>query len=221
MANFLLILPVLLFSLVAHEFAHAWTAHREGDDTAWSQGRLTFNPLAHIDPFGTVLLPIMLWVASSGTFTFGSARPVPVDPTKYRRPVRGDLIVSSAGIVMNLLLAVVFAGLYLALGLAARSMSLDVIGTLQGMAGMGITINILLAFFNLVPVPPLDGSHLLFHALPLSWRAPYRRFGRFGFLLLILTLWLAPSVWATVLWPASTLNDLAHGALRPWTIPGR
>lgn len=219
MAQFLLILPVLLISLVAHEFAHAWTAHREGDDTAWRQGRLTFNPLAHIDPFGTVLLPIMLWWASNGAFTFGSARPVPVDPSKYRRPVRGDLIVSSAGIVMNLILAVLFSALYFLLGLAGRSLSMDVLGTLQFMAGMGITINILLAFFNLVPVPPLDGSHLLLHALPQAWRAPYRRFGRYGFLLLILTLWLAPGVWSTVLWPASTLNDLAHGALQPWTLP--
>src|SRR5919201_4860059 len=103
--------PVLLFSMVAHEYAHAEAAYRQGDDTAYMLGRLTLNPLKHIDPFMTVLLPVALWFASNGTYTFGGAKPVPVNPRKYRRFVKGDVIVSLAGIAVSLGLFVLFAGL--------------------------------------------------------------------------------------------------------------
>src|SRR5712664_387872 len=94
--------PVLLFSMVAHEYAHAEAAYRQGDDTAYMLGRLTLNPLKHIDPVMTVLFPVILWVASNGTFTFGAAKPVPVTPRKYRNFRKGDIIVSLAGIITNL-----------------------------------------------------------------------------------------------------------------------
>src|SRR2546425_9804694 len=108
--------PVLLFSMVAHEYAHAEPAYRQGDDTAYMLGRLTLNPLKHIDPIMTVLLPVILWVSNAG-FLFGAAKPVPVNPRKYRTVVRGDVIVSLAGLVVNLALFVVFTGLFGAFGL--------------------------------------------------------------------------------------------------------
>src|SRR2546428_10731354 len=95
--------------MVAHEYAHAEAAYRQGDDTAYMLGRLTLNPLKHIDPFMTVLLPVMLWVASNGTYTFGGAKPVPVNPRKYRKFVRGDVIVSLAGSAAQLGLVVLVA----------------------------------------------------------------------------------------------------------------
>src|SRR5438105_9110542 len=108
--------PVLLFSMVAHEYAHAEAAYRQGDDTAYMLGRLTLNPLKHIDPIMTVVLPVVLWLSLAG-FLFGAAKPVPVNPRKYRKFVRGDVIVSLAGIVVNLALFVVFTSLFGAVGL--------------------------------------------------------------------------------------------------------
>ncbi len=218
MAEFLLVLPVLLFSVVAHEYAHAWTAYREGDDTAFRQGRLTLNPMVHLDPFASVVVPVALWLLSNGAFTFGAARPVPVVPANYRRPVRGDLIVSSAGVAANIVLAVLAMGLYVLVGVAGRASGADVFATLQRMASAGISLNILLAFFNLLPLPPLDGSHLMVHALPPGWRAGYRAVGRYGLLVMMLALFVAPRAWDTVLWPVSRLNDLAAVALAPYAL---
>src|SRR5262245_32161712 len=141
--------------MVAHEYAHGYAALKQGDDTALMLGRLTFNPIKHIDPFMTILLPAMLWFGSGGRMMFGGAKPVPVDPRKYRNYRRGDIIVSAAGIVVNLALAVVFLGLTLAIGYLGSSAGAT--GTLlQSMAVMGIYLNLILAFFNLIPIPPLD-----------------------------------------------------------------
>jgi len=219
MAEFFLLLPVLLFSVVAHEFAHAWTAYREGDDTAHAVGRLTMNPLKHLDPVMSVAVPALLWWGTHGAFTFGAARPVPVNPAKYRHLVRGDLIVSAAGVGMNMLLALASAVGFLLIGLAGQSVGVvAVAATLQRMALFGISINLLLACFNLVPLPPLDGSHLLFHALPQRWRAGYQKFGRYGFLVLVLSLWMLPDVWNVLLWPADALTGLARNVLAPWAL---
>ena len=162
MAEFLLILPILLLSVVAHEYAHAWAAYRQGDTTAYMLGRLTFNPIPHIDPFMSIIVPVGLWLLSKGAFTFGAAKPVPVNPRNYRHYRRGDIIVSSAGILMNAFIAVACAGVFIALGLAGQAMpEADWLATLQKMAAVGISLNVLLAVFNLVPLPPLDGSYLL------------------------------------------------------------
>lgn len=219
MKEFLLVLPVLLFSVVAHEYAHAWTAYRQGDPTAYALGRLTLNPVPHIDPFMSVLVPIGLWLLSNGAFTFGAAKPVPVEPRNFRRYRLGDIVVSSAGVVMNLLIAVLCAGVFVALGVAAphAGMTLDVFGTLQGMAQIGIVLNVLLAFFNLMPIPPLDGSHLLYHALPAKWGARYRQFGRYGFMVLML-MFMVPGLWQVLLWPVSAVTELAQSALVPFTL---
>ncbi len=221
MAEFLLVLPVLLLSVVAHEYAHAWTAYRQGDPTAHQLGRLTLDPRVHIDPVMSILVPLGLWLLSQGTFTFGAAKPVPVNPRNFRNYRRGDLIVSSAGIVMNLMLAVACVVIYAVLGLIGAGVepARGVAGTLQRMAAAGMQINLLLAFFNLVPIPPLDGSHLLYHALPPAWGAKYRAMGRYGFLVLMVTLWVAPGVWRTLLWPVQALTGLAESALGSYRLP--
>ncbi len=195
--------------MVAHEYAHAEAAYRQGDDTAYMLGRLTLNPLKHIDPIMTVLVPVVLWISHAG-FLFGAAKPVPVNPRKYRRFVRGDVIVSLAGIVVNLALFVVFTGLFGAAGLAGRGVpSLGgSLAILQEMAYQGMRLNLVLAFFNLIPIPPLDGSHVFYHLLPPGWGLKYRQFYALGMLPLLLILWLAPGVIDVFLWPAQQLMNL-------------
>jgi len=195
--------------MVAHEYAHAEAAYRQGDDTAYMLGRLTLNPLKHIDPIMTVLVPVILWVSHAG-FLFGAAKPVPVNPRKYRKFVRGDVIVSLAGIVVNLALFVVFTGLFGAVGLVGQHVpslagSLEI---LQNMMYYGMRLNLVLAFFNLIPIPPLDGSHVFYHLLPPGWGLRYRQFSALGMLPLFALLWLAPGVINVFLWPAYQLMNL-------------
>jgi len=194
---------------VAHEYAHAEAAYRQGDDTAYMLGRLTLNPLKHIDPIMTVLVPVVLWLTNAG-FIFGAAKPVPVNPRKYRKFVRGDVIVSLAGIVVNLGLFVVFTGLFGAVGLIGQRVpSLSgSLGILQEMTYQGMRLNLVLAFFNLIPIPPLDGSHVFYHLLPPGWGLKYRQFYTLGMLPLFLILWLAPGVINVFLWPAYQLMNL-------------
>ena len=223
MTDFVLALPILLFSVVAHEYAHAWTAYRQGDDTAYALGRLTLNPVPHIDPVMSVLFPLGLyWMtsASGHPFTFGAAKPVPVDPRKFRNYRRGDLIVSAAGIVTNLLLGAACAALFAAVGFAGDSLpALErLFGTVQRMLVFGVTLNFTLAIFNLVPIPPLDGSHLMYHALPPAWGARYRRLGRFGFIL-IFAIFLVPGLWNVVLWPVDALSVGALTLVRDFALP--
>jgi len=222
--QFLLILPILLLSVVAHEYAHAWTAFRQGDTTAYDRGRLTFNPLPHIDLFASILLPATLWFVTAATghpFTFGAARPVPVNPQNYRHYRRGDILVSSAGIAMNLFLALVFAGLYVAVGAAGHALpDAGVFPTLQFIATVGLSLNVLLGLFNLLPLPPLDGSHLLVHVLPAPIAKRYEQFGRFGFLVLLLSFWIVPGVWSVLLAPVDIVTGFAMSALAPWSLGG-
>jgi len=195
--------------MVAHEYAHAEAAYRQGDDTAYMLGRLTLNPLKHIDPIMTVLLPVVLWLTHAG-FLFGAAKPVPVNPRKYRQFVRGDVIVSLAGIVVNLALFVAFTVLFGAVGLVGqRAPSLaGSFAILQDMTYYGMRLNLVLAFFNLIPIPPLDGSHVFYHLLPPGWGLKYRQFYALGMLPLFLILWLAPGVINVFLWPADQLMNL-------------
>jgi Zn-dependent protease len=222
-ADFILALPILLFSVVAHEYAHAWTAYRQGDDTAFALGRLTLNPVSHIDPVWSVLFPLGLyWVTSlSGhPFTFGAARPVPVNPRKFRDYRRGDLIVSAAGIITNLLLAVGCAVLFASAGLAGTVAPglAGALGTLQRMLVFGVMLNFTLAVFNLLPIPPLDGSHLFYHVLPASWGARYRRLARFGFVL-VFAVFLVPGAWDVVLWPVDALSGATLSAVGRFALP--
>ncbi len=176
-----LYLPVLLLSLTVHEFAHAWAARRLGDDTAERMGRLTLNPLAHADPLGTFLLPLIA--------PFGWAKPVPVNPSRFRPGVdmgRGMMFTSLAGPFANVLLAilstVVLGLLYrLAPGFSQR------VGGLAAFLQISIQMNVVLAVFNLFPIPPLDGSRIVDAFLPARFRPQWEAFARFSpFLLLAL-----------------------------------
>src|SRR5256712_5182280 len=153
--------------MVAHEYAHAEAAYRQGDNTAYMLGRLTLNPVKHIDPFMTVLLPLMLWFASNGTYTFGGAKPVPVNPRNYRNFVRGDVIVSLAGVAVNLAAVVACVGLVALVGLAAHPLPrlAGSLGILQRMTFYGMWLNLVLAFFNLIPIPPLRRRPGFYHLL--------------------------------------------------------
>lgn len=208
--EFLIWAPVLLFSMVAHEYAHAEAAYRQGDDTAYMLGRLTLNPLKHIDPWMTIVLPVMLWFASNGAYTFGGAKPVPVTPRKYRNFVRGDVIVSLAGIAVNLALFVAFAGLYAVAGMVASGVPAlaGTLGILQRMMWAGMWLNLVLAFFNIIPIPPLDGSHVFYHLLPPGAGARYRQLYVFGIIPILLISWLVPGVIDVFLWPAAWLMHL-------------
>ena len=224
MKDFLLVLPVLLFSVVAHEYAHAWTAYRQGDPTAHLLGRLTLNPIPHIDPFMSILFPVGLWFLSHGTFTFGSAKPVPINPRNFRNYRRGDLIVSSAGIVTNVMLALACAVVFAILGVVGKvlPLSAEFFALLQRMMFFGIFLNYVLAVFNLVPLPPLDGSHIFYHLLPPALGARYLSLGRYGFLVLLVT-FMVPGlsgIWDVLLWPAGAASSLTLGAVGGFALPG-
>lgn len=184
-------LPVLIFSVVCHEVAHAWVARREGDDTAYMLGRITLNPIPHIDPLGSILLPGILALTGAG-FIFGWARPVPVNPRNFRNYKRGDILVSLAGVTVNFLLAILFALLLVPVFFLARSMP-EMARTweiMQSMFVSGVVLNIVLTLFNLIPIPPLDGSHVLYHLLPPRLGMRYREMGRYGMLVLMALLFL-------------------------------
>jgi Zn-dependent protease len=195
---------MLVFAMCAHEYAHAAVALRQGDDTAYRLGRVTLNPLPHIDPFMSILLPALLWFSSGGSFTFGGAKPVPVNSAKFRNYRRSDILVSAAGVVTNLILALVWAGVFIVVGQIGQSFptATPAIDTAQRMLVYGIWLNLVLCFFNLIPVPPLDGSHLLYHVLPPQAGNWYRGLQRFGYLPIFVLMFLFRPVMAFLLTPA-------------------
>lgn len=214
--DLVILVPVLLFSFVAHEYAHAWVAWREGDPTAYRLGRVTLNPIPHIDLFGTLVVPAVL-VASGSGFLVGWAKPVPVVAENFRDYRRGDIRVSLAGVVANLVIAV---GCTLAMVAAIHIERL-----LPGVSGggtllrralaVGIALNFLLVVFNLLPFPPLDGSRLVVHWLPRAAAATWRRWERYGVLVFVLLL-LTGAI-RYVLWPAFALEDLSWRLIDWWT----
>jgi Zn-dependent protease len=211
---------VLVFSLVAHEYAHGVAALRQGDDTAYMLGRLTLNPVPHIDPIMTVLMPALLLWVSGGSFAFGGAKPIPVNPRKYRHFKRGDIIVSAAGVMTNLGLSLICALLFVCLGfLAAAAPALTgVVATAQRMMMWGVWLNLILCFFNLIPIPPLDGSHLFYYLLPPGLGARYRAFQRFGILPLLALMLLAPGVIRWLLGPAYYGMALLQHLIAPFAV---
>lgn len=211
---------MLVFAMVAHEYAHAVVALQQGDDTAYVLGRVTLNPLPHIDPFMSLLLPALLWFASSGQFTFGGAKPVPVNSRKFRHYRRGDILVSAAGVTTNFVLALVWAMVFVGLGLVGRSLpsATTVLDTAQQMMMYGIRINLILCFFNLIPIPPLDGSHLLYHALPARLGTQYRSLQRFGYLPLFALLFLFRPALSILLAPVFGMMNLLWGFMAPYQV---
>jgi len=170
-----LMVVVLFFSVIVHEVAHGYVAWLNGDPTAKFSGRITLNPVPHIDPIGTLLLPGLLLLSGS-QILFGWARPVPVNPMNYRHYTWGEITVSAAGPLSNLILAAAFAFL-LRLGLGN-------LGLLK-LAYYGVSFNIFLALFNLIPIPPLDGSHLLAAFLPRELNRLYHYLEPVGFILIL------------------------------------
>ena len=215
----LLLAPILLFSMVAHEIAHGWAALRQGDPTARDAGRLSWNPLRHIDPFFTIVLPLM--TALSGGFIFGGAKPVPVDPRNYRHYRRGDIIVSLAGVATNVLIAALCTLLVVPVGMLGRQWSgaAEILGVLQAMLLLGIQVNLLLAVFNLLPIPPLDGSHVVKHLLPAPLAQAYARAARFGFLILVALLFVARDALAWWMRPVRIGTDAALRLVYTWILP--
>jgi Zn-dependent protease len=212
--------PMLVFAMCAHEYAHAATALQQGDDTAFRLGRVTLNPLPHIDPWMSVLMPVMIWFLSNGSYTFGGAKPVPVNSSRFKNYVRGDLIVSAAGVITNLLLALVCSVIFVLLGMLAASLpsAAAVLDTAQRMMVYGIWLNLVLCFFNLIPVPPLDGSHLVYHALPPKAGNWYRGLQRFGYLPLFILLFLFPPVVSLLLTPAYMIRNALLGVIVPFHV---
>ncbi len=223
LGDFLLAWPVLVMSMVAHEYAHGYAALRQGDNTAKLLGRLTFNPIKHIDPWMSLLLPAMLWFGSGGRFLFGGAKPVPVNPRNYRHYRRGDIIVSLAGIAANLVLVVVFIALAVAIGIVGQGAGAGrgMLAAAQGVMFLGVFFNLLLANFNLIPIPPLDGSHVLYHFLPPEVGLKYRELSQYGILILLaillffrqlLSILLLPTYYALT-WAAEIIRPFSLGSL--------
>lgn len=176
------VIPVI-FAITVHEVAHGWVAKYYGDKTAWMLGRLTLNPIKHIDPVGTILVPGLM-LAFTG-FVFGWAKPVPVNPRNLRNPKRDMAIVALAGPVANLLMAIGWALLIRAaifVNIPEYSIPLIYVGI------AGISINLILGLLNLLPIPPLDGSRILSWALPGRWGYYYNKFEQYGFYLLVILL---------------------------------
>jgi len=187
-----LILPILLFSVVVHEVAHGWMALRLGDSTAKEMGRLTLNPIPHIDLFGSILVPLFSYLAA-GTVFIAWAKPVPVNPMNFKNSRRDDILVSAVGPFSNLLVALgcaLLVGIWSGMiGPVDRSMvglEGSFLTLLPQMLLIGITLNIYLAVFNLIPVPPLDGSHIVASLLPSEVGEQYRRIGFLGIFAIIL-----------------------------------
>jgi Zn-dependent protease len=218
--NAILMAPVLLFSMVAHEYAHGYAALKQGDTTAYSLGRLTWNPVPHIDPFMTIILPLLMLVSTGGRMVFGGAKPVPVIPRNYRNYKRGDIIVSLAGVATNLLLAILCVPLFIGVGLLGSSVPIlrDTSAILQAMLWFGILINLSLLAFNLIPIPPLDGSHVFKYILPPAWALSYQRIGSRGLIILILLLTFGRPLLSLWFMPVFYLGDLAQRAIAPFIV---
>lgn len=212
MAESLLLLPILLFSVIVHECAHGLVAEWWGDPTARMLGRLTLNPIPHIDIFGSIIVPGILLLANSG-FLFGWAKPVPVTIENFRDRRWGDITVSLAGPASNILLGLALAGV-----LAAARLILGPNGVPEGLIHIctyGILINFILAMFNLIPIPPLDGSHVVANLLPGPMAYAYRSMGQAGLMILLLIMFLLPGLLSVVFTPARVaalvLVNLAMG----------
>jgi len=196
----LLIFLGFVFSIVVHECAHAIVASWCGDDTARLLGRITLNPVPHIDPFMSVIVPLGLMIGSGGTMVFGGAKPVPVNIYRLRHPRRDMMWVALAGPISNVILAVLFALAGNLLWFAFKADFDFGVKLFQAVSGI-VSVNMLLACFNMIPVPPLDGSRVLSYFLPSDMALWLARVERFG--LVIVALLIFSGVLAPLLMPAS------------------
>ncbi len=189
-AAFVFSFSLLLIAMTVHEFAHGLVAFKLGDTTAKLSGRLTLNPLAHIDLFWTLLLPFMLFVTSSGHFVFGAAKPVPVNYWSLKNPKRDMIWIGLAGPLANFILGFIIA--VILRFIPAGGITAAILFQL-------LTINVVLAVFNLIPIPPLDGSKILMGLLPQELSSQYAGLERYGFIILFAFIWLG--IFERLLWP--------------------
>ena len=176
--DFIFIIIILIMSVILHELAHGYAALFLGDSTAKHAGRLTLNPIKHLDPVGSVFIPLILYIFNTGLI-FGWAKPVPYNPYNLRNQKWGELIVATAGPLTNLLLAIIF-GLVIRFGI-----NLGVSPAFVSLGSSIVILNIVLGLFNLIPIPPLDGSKILFSILPLRFQGLKDRLEQFGFVIVI------------------------------------
>ena len=178
--NFLMFLPIFFLSISVHEFSHAFFANKYGDDTAKKLGRLSLNPFKHIDLVGSVIMPLAAF--ASGFALIGWAKPVPVDRRNFNNPLKDDAIVSFAGPLSNIIFSVLLFVLFL--------ISVNIFGEqnliINDLLWYGVFLNVFLFAFNLLPIPPLDGSHILFDLFPNKLTAKYLNLGLYGSLLLLI-----------------------------------
>ncbi len=178
--NFLIFLPLFFISLAVHEFAHAYYANKLGDSTAKDQGRMTLNPIKHIDLVGSLLMPFIAF--ASGFLIIGWAKPVPVNPNNFKNPYKDDALVSVAGPVSNFALALLFASLLF----LNQALTPDTNSWLNSVLTLAVYFNVFLFAFNLLPIPPLDGSHILFDLFPNQITAKILNLGFYGTIILFL-----------------------------------
>lgn len=193
-------LPVL-FAIVVHEVAHGWMASKFGDKTALLLGRLTLNPLKHIDLFGTIIIPLVLLMTGSG-FIFGWAKPVPINPRNFRNPAKAMPWVAAAGPLANLIMALLWAIIAKG-GLLLLHQQLSFALPIVLMGRIGIDINLVLMLLNLIPIPPLDGSRILMAFLPKQAQYRYARLEPYGLILVLILL--MTGLLSSIVWPGITI----------------
>jgi Zn-dependent protease len=207
----ILSIAFLVLSLGIHEAAHAWIASLCGDDTAKNMGRLTLNPIPHIDPVMTILVPAIMAISNTG-FIFGGAKPVPVNYHRLRHPLRDMMLVAIAGPISNFLLAIVFLAiekvLVYQLGMGVNEVAPQVMG-------QACYFNLILAAFNMLPIPPLDGSRVMAWILPVTMRESYVSLERYGMLIVVGLLYfrVLHSVLATTIGPMLHAVDFLTGGV--------
>lgn len=193
----------LVFAITVHEVAHGWLANKFGDPTAKMLGRITLNPLKHIDLFGTVIIPIALLLLSGGRFTFGYAKPVPVNFGNLRHPRRDMALVALAGPVSNFIMALLW-GIVAKIGLSLGAGTSTVGTVLLAFGVAGVQINLVLGILNLIPIPPLDGSRVVTSLLSPKAAIGYNSLERYGFIILILLI--VTGILGKILWPLISLG---------------
>lgn len=199
----LLLIPVILLSLTVHEFSHAWAAYKLGDDTAARQGRLSLNPLVHLDIVGSILILLA---------GFGWAKPVPVNALNFKDPQRGILLVAIAGPISNVLMALIAALILRYVGLDIGTSVAPMMVAFKKFLYIGITINLALAVFNMIPLPPLDGSRVVYGLLPRDKAHAYSKIEPYGIFILFGIFMFGGNLLGNFIWyPVDVLSRLFLG----------